>query len=63
MRIIANPLNAVNIANTIINLMANTKQYIQLSQNATKFAQQYTWEQSYCKPMFRKLRTDNKTIN
>lgn len=58
-----NPLNAVNIANTIINLMANTKQYIQLSQNATKFAQQYTWEQSYCKPMFRKLRTDNKTIN
>ena len=57
--LIVNPLDAKNIANIIIDLMAQPERYKQLSQNATNFTHKYTWEKSYSIPMLQKLQSNN----
>lgn len=58
--LIVNPLDAKNIANIIIDLMAQPERYKQLSQNATNFTHKYTWENLIVSPIYKSFKATTR---
>lgn len=55
--ICVNPLSATDIADRINELASDRKLYARLSDAGSAFHHRYTWDESYCAPMYRLLQS------
>lgn len=61
--IFVDPLDAICIADKILDLMNNKNKYLALVKTSNKFHEKYTWEKSYCSKMLELMVNGNNLIN